>query len=68
MFLEYEIVDLGVQSGPRQVTIYKVYFTIEGKKEYIGVDKDLYFGLEIGNDIEVSVYEGFFGFEYLIHE
>lgn len=64
----YEIVELDVDSGARRPTTYEVYFMIEGKKEHIGVSEDIYYTLQIGDEIEVSVYEGFFGFEYLIHE
>lgn len=64
----YEIIDLEVDSGPRTPTTYEVYFEIDGKREHIGVDEDLYYELEIGDDISVSIYDGFFGFEYLIHE
>ena len=62
-----EIVDLDVDTGGRH-TSYEVYFYLQGEKQYVGVSKNTYYELEIGDPFTVKIYPGFLGFEYLISE
>ncbi|MFW6377510.1 MAG: hypothetical protein ACOCZ5_02575, partial [bacterium] len=63
-----EISDLNVNTGPRSITSYEVYFTLNGNTHHIGVTKSEYYELEIEDPFRVSIYSGFFGLEYIIAE
>ncbi len=65
---EYEIIELDVDTGFRQPTTYEVYFEIDDKSYHVGVEKDLYYQLEVGDNIDIFLYEGFFKLEYMLNE
>lgn len=63
-----EIIELDVHTGSRSVTTYNVTFLYEGEEHTVGVSSTMYFTLQVGDDFSISVYQGFFGFEYMIAE
>ncbi|MDO9630026.1 MAG: hypothetical protein Q7I99_09020 [Acholeplasmataceae bacterium] len=65
---EYEIADLEVQTGFRQLTQYRVYFEMDGNTYYVGVTQSDYYAYQVGDRIEVKEYQGFLNAPYRVKE
>lgn len=64
----FEIIDKRVQSGARQVTSFYLKIEIDGKEKEIDVPVDVYHSKEIGDSIEIWLYNGALGYSYYIYE
>lgn len=65
---EYEIVELKIETGFRKPIQYRVYFEIEGNSYYVSVTQNDYYKYQVGDMIEVKVYQGFLNEPYRVNE
>ncbi len=63
-----QVVDKNIQSGARQVTSFYLKVKIEEKEKEIEVPVDVYHSTEIGDYIEIKLYNGALGYSYYIFE
>ena len=63
-----QIVDKNIQSGARQMTSFYLKVEIDEKEREIEVPVDVYHSKEIGDYIEIKLYNGALGYSYFIFE
>lgn len=66
--VSFEIVDKRIQSGARQATSFYLKINIDGQEEEIDVPVDVYHSKEIGDSVEIKLYNGALGYGYYIYE
>ena len=65
---EYEVIKKDVSAGYRQATTFDFYIEVNNKEIKISVSSDIYYNIEIGDYINISLYRGFLKEPYLIYE
>ena len=66
--LSVQVLDKKIQSGARTVTSYAFQIEIGETKTKIDVPADVYHSTEVGEYIEIKLYNGALGYSYYIYE
>ena len=66
--ISVKVLDKNIQSGARQTTSFYVKVKIKEKEENIEVPVDVYHATDIGDYIELKLYNGALGYSYYIYE
>ena len=63
-----QVLDKNVQSGARQVTSFYLEVKIDETEIKIRVPVEIYHSAEVGDNVEIKLYNGAFGYSYYIYE
>ena len=66
--LSVQVLDKRIQSGARQVTSYYFQIKIDEIETRLDVPIDVYHSTEVGDYIEIKLYNGALGYSYYVYE